>query len=681
MGRDLLNIQANQRVDIGDFKYAIDEAVQGNVREAVAQFFTDPAGQRFWVLSGFEQDNPDGAPLGGTQFRVTRGRGIFSQREGSLVNHGVLLTQGDTTKIVEMSSFADAVYGAYLRFEYVEGNTESRIFWDASGTGSEIAQSVPTRRLANWSLRLETSSPGSEWSKIAEVTLAGGVITAITDMRPMFFEGVVSDTYASGWSSDGGGSVNDRDADRQQYGVTDIQTFTAAMRQSLEDLKGRGLRRWWDRDIGGMNVGFDADPIEGTFAVGDANFHMEIASGRPYLYFDASDYLFYDRTTNIHKFAIGGISRGEVSTSGFYTAYGVRAGASSTPNGGDGIFSRGLVVGYDGVPANDAVSVGDANFRMQFGADPSVYFDASSYLAFDRDGSGGSVAFGFVIAGSQKTYLDANGLRLLNGLYVGSIGTAATDNEIYAQGAIRTGSVFYAATGINVGGATAPSAGVGIFTDSIRVGYQATGTLADTVTVGDANFGLAWNSGGAPALNFDSDTYVSYARSTDNLTFHLGGADSVRFLVTTKTFEPVTANDWDLGRSTNPWGEAFVGVFNTTNTTLYLPQSAGGIGRRVLNNTITAAATALAAGTLDTGDSRWNVVGISHSVTGTYSFTLSTALPTSQGQVIATAKTAGNIAAGYMTGPANLVIYVTNAAGTPVDDKIHFIVVGGGSHA
>jgi hypothetical protein len=38
--------------------------------------------------------------------------------------------------------------------------------------------------------------------------------------------------------------------------------------------KGRGLRRWWERDIGGLNVGFDADPVEDRVAVGDAEYHL-----------------------------------------------------------------------------------------------------------------------------------------------------------------------------------------------------------------------------------------------------------------------------------------------------------------------------------------------------------------------------------------------------------------------
>ena len=191
-----------------------------------------------------------------------------------------------------MSAYSPGTYGIYLRFEYVDGDTESRIFWNPDGTGSEFAQAIATRQLANWSIRAEASNPGSEWLKIGEVdqaTLAPAV-TGITDQRPMYFEGEVHNSYQSGWSSDGGGIANDRNSDRQQYGVKDIQTFSAATRQCLEDIKGRGLREWYERDIGGMNIGFDAAPVEDTLAIGDANFKAYFDATDPFIYFDATDF-------------------------------------------------------------------------------------------------------------------------------------------------------------------------------------------------------------------------------------------------------------------------------------------------------------------------------------------------------------------------------------------------------
>jgi hypothetical protein len=247
MPTDLLLPYGNERVDLVDFEFLADSGFQENLRQPNEQFFTDPSGQRSWVLDGFAIANP-----AGDQVEVTKGRAILGQREGALVFYGALTIEGDATKTIDMSTLTpNANYGLYLRFEYVDGDTSSRVFWNPAGTGSEIAQSVATRRKANWSIRIELTNPGAEWVKIATLDNTG-IGVAITDERPLYFEGEVHNSYQSGWSTDGGGVANDRNADRQQYGVKDFQTFTAAMRQCVEDVKGRGLRRWWSRDIGGM---------------------------------------------------------------------------------------------------------------------------------------------------------------------------------------------------------------------------------------------------------------------------------------------------------------------------------------------------------------------------------------------------------------------------------------------
>ncbi|MFA5028483.1 MAG: hypothetical protein WC713_11470, partial [Candidatus Methylomirabilota bacterium] len=119
--------------------------------------------------------------------------------------------------------------------------------------------------------------------------------------------------YRSGWSVDGGGVFADRSVDRATYGVGDLQMFSAAVRQCLEDIKGRGLRRWWDRDIGGLNIGFDADPVEDVLAVGDANFGLSKAIlNNPRLYFEADTYLEFARADSWYRFALDGVIRLEL---------------------------------------------------------------------------------------------------------------------------------------------------------------------------------------------------------------------------------------------------------------------------------------------------------------------------------------------------------------------------------
>lgn len=132
---------------------------------------------------------------------------------------------------------------------------------------------------------------------------AGAKISFMDDSAPA--------PYASGWSTDGGAggsTADDRKNDRKAYGVADAQMFTAAIRQCLEDIKGRGLRRWWERDIGGMNIGFDAAPVEDRVAIGDAAFYLTLAGGGPdpYIFFDNNDYLQFNRFTSSLALIIGG---------------------------------------------------------------------------------------------------------------------------------------------------------------------------------------------------------------------------------------------------------------------------------------------------------------------------------------------------------------------------------------
>lgn len=297
---DLLNVRTNERVDLADFDFMSDESRQRTERLLFSSFMLDPAAP-MRVVSGFAMDNPSG-----TQVRVTKGIAVLGQREGALTFNSLLTVEGDATKIVDVGSFSAGTYGIFVRFEFVDGDQLARTFWNPSGNGSEFSQTIPTRRQANWSMRIETSSPGAEWFKIGETTEAA----AITDQRDFYFEGDIAGgtIYEPGWSSDGGGIADDRNADRQQFGVFDFQTFTAAMRQCIEDIKGRGLRRWWERDIGGINVGFDADPVEDRIAVGDVNCNILNDGSVITRLMETGSFWRYTRGTNLFELvSLGGI--------------------------------------------------------------------------------------------------------------------------------------------------------------------------------------------------------------------------------------------------------------------------------------------------------------------------------------------------------------------------------------
>ena len=473
MGSDLLNVSANQRVDLVDFEFLADEGLQANVREPNANLMTNPGGLRKWILEGFAMSNP-----AGEQLQVTKGRGLLGSREGAQVHYGMLTVEGDTSKTIDMGVLSDdANWGVYIRFEYNDGDSASRIFWNPAGTGSELSQSVPTRRLANWSLRVELSNPGSEWLKIGTVDNTGGTLV-ITDERPFFFEGVPDDSYQSGWSTEGGGVANDRNADRALYGVHDFQSFTAAMRQCVEDIRGRGLRRWWEKGIGGLNVGFDTDPTEGEINLVDTNFKMwNTGTSVGFDVEGSTNSFWYDRSANEFYWEIAGTTELKVA-----------AGGVSIPND---LFldSRVLTFGPDG--SNDHIDYDDT------GKDFSMWIDGGEEYTFGNsaldmhsneidncgniDGSGditmGSITMtgaiyttgklgrdatdylqwtdntqlGFWVNNSEEMRLVAGGLSITNGLYVGSVSGSPTDNKVYAEGDVEAGAYLRAAGRLYLG--------------------------------------------------------------------------------------------------------------------------------------------------------------------------------------------------------------------------------------
>lgn len=415
---DLLRVESNERVDLGDFQYLANEVLVNAIRDQGRGFLTNPNGTvKTWILSGFGMTNP-----AGKQLTVTRGRALLGYRVGGLTNYGMLTIDGDASKTIDMTALTPATYNVYVRFEYIDTTSASRVFWDPAGTGQEFVQTVPTRLQANWSLRVETSSPGTEWTLIGTADNSGGSL-ALVDMRPFYFEGDPNATppYRSGWSTDGGGGADDRDSDRGIYGVQDLQTFTAAMRQCLEDIKGRGLRRWWQRDIGGMNIGFDDVPVEDRLAIGDVNFSFDFFSGNPKCLFDSLDYVQFNRTSSYWGWYTGNVERARLSPTGL-------------------ALEKGLAVGYLTSSApEDAVAVGDANFSMQWSSNPQIYWDANDYVVYNRTGN----YWQWVINSSVEAQLSASGLAVQNGLYVGSSGVTPTDNEIIAEGYMRCGGRLY----------------------------------------------------------------------------------------------------------------------------------------------------------------------------------------------------------------------------------------------
>lgn len=287
---DFLNFSAAERVDLADLNYVAQDTPLGLVREMAANFALNPkATQLAYVINGFAATNPTG-----NQIQVALGSAFLGRRVGLSVFYGFLTATGDATQAIDVSNYQSGTYGVYVKFDQVPGEYENRTFWQAGDTPGEYAQNVATKMLSTWQMTIVAMTPGPEWLQVASLVLPGN---ALTDTRPLYFEGRPDQAFASSWGS----GVNDRSTDRATYGVGDLQTFTAAMRTAIEDVKGPGLTRWWENKIGGQNIGFAGTPTLGRTAWADANFFAQGSATAPALTFDTNSSLLYTRAT--HTFA------------------------------------------------------------------------------------------------------------------------------------------------------------------------------------------------------------------------------------------------------------------------------------------------------------------------------------------------------------------------------------------
>ena len=241
-------VQDNERIERGDYEFAIDETPRAVGRMVPDQFLANPAGERLWILGGFGLTNPSAK-----QLRCDRGSAILSQKEKGQTITGILTFEGDTQKILDLAAFANGTYGVFIRYELQDGEFQNRIFWNPGSPGEEFTQSMATRRVANWGYTVATTAPSAEWFKIGEVVVSASPTLAVTGQRKFYFEG--SEVAYGGLIADGkdntgasapgtyrtwGAGTNDRNANRALYGVRDLQTFSAAVREQMADIIGTG---------------------------------------------------------------------------------------------------------------------------------------------------------------------------------------------------------------------------------------------------------------------------------------------------------------------------------------------------------------------------------------------------------------------------------------------------------
>jgi hypothetical protein len=259
---------------------------------------------------------------------------------------------------------------------------------------------------------------------------------------------------------------------------------------AFENWKEQLNGQWWKWTDERWDDGATNDVLESQMPLGidtSENFILEDAAGDPKINFRGlagDSYLFFDESAGQFEIWVGGVKQFHANVSGAFIN-------GDLELGDDLVLPGGLVVGYAGTPVDDRIMIGDDNFFLWGTANPEMRWDDNDYNWYDRTAN----AWKWVVATTEEAYLGADGLRVLNGVHIGSVTTAPFDNDLVVDG------------GINVGFAGDPE--------------------ADRVAVGNASFYMDWN-GTDPILNWDADDYIWYDRSNDWFEIVLGTATEVR---------------------------------------------------------------------------------------------------------------------------------------------------------
>lgn len=183
-----------------------------------------------------------------------------------------------------------------------------------------------------------------------------------------------------------------------------------------------------------MTIGFVGDPPSSGLKIEDDLFVLFNNTLQPQVQFDAGDRYAFDRAADNHFWQVGGTTEMSLVSTGLRVANGifvgdatstpfdndlvlaggVNAGGSVNPAAGEGIFTDGIVVGFDGNAGAGEVRVGDADFKLDHvsATDVRVQFDTGNdYLRYDRSADEAEI----VIGGTQVLGVQSTGALLING--------------------------------------------------------------------------------------------------------------------------------------------------------------------------------------------------------------------------------------------------------------------------
>jgi hypothetical protein len=245
--KSFVRTRAGQRVDQPDFERASDTSPRDVVEQLGEHILTGSDTNRHYVLQGFTTATV------GTVVTVQGGVGLFGYRDRGEIRYGSVMSSGATSRSIDVGSFSNGAYTVYVALTLNDAEFGNRAFWDAAlGTPAEVTRNVPTRRSENWAIAVETASPGAEWLPVATFTKTGGTLSALTDVRELFFEGRADSSPAYSITNAEWGTTDDRNANRSTYGIKSLRKFVRAVQRQLSSIIGGS--GWWSAIPAGADL-------------------------------------------------------------------------------------------------------------------------------------------------------------------------------------------------------------------------------------------------------------------------------------------------------------------------------------------------------------------------------------------------------------------------------------------
>lgn len=243
--RDRVRVEADQRVDLGDWR-ALQENARTALKMGLRALLFGPSGS---VPTGRDLDKAVqyefDVTTSGTEITITKGRAWAGEvlEDGTTYESGIVAGEdGDATQVLDLTGEPSSDYWVWVRQSFDPGIPGSRVFWDA-GSNAEVPQSIDTREVAGWKAVYTASStpPDDRYVQVGIVSWNGSSFTAQRRSMDHVFEGTLDDgnEVTDAW----GDGANDRDADRAAYGVSSLVSAFDAVRRQFKDII--GVSRWY----------------------------------------------------------------------------------------------------------------------------------------------------------------------------------------------------------------------------------------------------------------------------------------------------------------------------------------------------------------------------------------------------------------------------------------------------